>query len=123
MKLTAYRIFGISSIVIGGIMDIRIFMNFFIDYFSGPSAICRFFGLFICYTLLIAAGVLILLNKSQSTLLYKLFFIGIILDSLRLYFILEFSLMGTYPLVLPAIPILLFLVYLHWGTYSINYKK
>ena len=123
MKLIVYRIFGIGSIVIGGIMDIWTFMNFFVDYFSGPNAICRFFGLFICYSILMVAGILFLLNKSQSILLYKLFLAGIILDSCRLYLIFEFSLMSVYPLILPAIPILLFLMYSHWGTYSMNYKK
>ena len=124
MKLTVYRIFGITSILIGLVMDCDIIWAYFwIDYFYGPLAIFSLLGLFICYVLLIAAGTLFLLNKKQSIFLYKLFLLGIVLDRFLVYTILDIHLLEVFYPILTAIPILLFLMYSHWGTYAMNYKK
>jgi len=110
------KIFGVFSILIGGVIDIWIlFAAFFIDLFSHPGSMYRI-GLFVCYILLIVAGILLLLKRKTSIFLYLLFSLCLILD--RYIFYINFwdditLISEIFTPILTLIPVLIFLLYFH----------
>ena len=83
------KIFGLGSILIGSIIDAYIiFSAFFIDYFSHPGFVSRI-GLFVCFSILIVAGIFLMLKKKLSISLYLLFSLCIIFDRIIVYLIFD----------------------------------
>ena len=83
--MTYNKILGVTTILIAGIIDIWIlFAAFFIDLFSHPGSMYRI-GLFVCYILLIVAGILLLMKRKTSIFLYLLFSLFLILDRYIFY--------------------------------------
>ena len=80
------KIFGVCSIVFGVIINILIFLSTYIDYFSHPGFVSRI-GFLVCYSILVLAGIFLLLKNKLSLSLYLVFSLTIIIDRLIVYII------------------------------------